>query len=47
MRQLTRERDQLVSERSAIKNQLHAEEKEALPNNSKVVRSVLRQAWIR
>lgn len=33
MRQLTRERDQLVSERSAIKNQLHAEEKEALPNN--------------
>ncbi|TSJ42255.1 IS110 family transposase [Fluviicola chungangensis] len=31
LRQLTRERDQLVSERSAIKNQLHAEEKEAYP----------------
>lgn len=31
LRQLTRERDQLVSERAAIKNQLHAEEKEAYP----------------
>lgn len=31
LRQLTRERDQLVDERSVIKNQLHAEQKEALP----------------
>ncbi len=32
LRQLTRERDQLVLERAAIKNQLHAEEREADPN---------------
>ncbi|TSJ42036.1 IS110 family transposase [Fluviicola chungangensis] len=31
LRQLTRERDQLVSERAALKNQLHAEEREAYP----------------
>lgn len=31
LRQLTRERDQLVSERAALKNQLHTEEREAYP----------------
>jgi transposase len=30
--QLTRERDQVVSERSAVKNQLHAESQEAEPH---------------
>ncbi|MBK6730405.1 MAG: IS110 family transposase [Bacteroidetes bacterium] len=30
--QLTRERDQIVAERSMVKNQLHAEQVEALPN---------------
>lgn len=32
MQQLTRERNQIVDERSAIRNQEHAEEKEAYPN---------------
>lgn len=32
LQQLTRERDQIVSERAAIKNQVHAEESEAEPN---------------
>jgi len=38
MQQLTRERDQLVTERSAIKNQIHAEESEAEPNSSSIKR---------
>lgn len=38
LRQLTRERDQLVLERSMIKNQLHAEEKEAFPHQRTVKR---------
>lgn len=32
LQQLTRERDQIVSERSIVKNQLHAEKTEAVPN---------------
>lgn len=38
LQQLTRERDQLVAERSAAKNQLHAEEAEAYPNKNTVKR---------
>lgn len=32
LQQLTRERDQIVNERVAVKNQLHAEQTEAMPN---------------
>ena len=38
IKQLTRERDQIVEERSMVKNHLHAEESEAYPNNSSVAR---------
>jgi transposase len=38
LRQLTRERDQLVGERTMVKNQLHAEQTEAFPNKSSVKR---------
>jgi transposase len=38
LRQLTRERDQLVQERTIIKNQLHAEQAEAEPSNSSILR---------
>lgn len=38
MRQLTRERDQLVKERTMVKNQLHAEQSEALPNPTTISR---------
>ena len=38
LRQLTRERDQLIQTRTAAKNQLHAELAEAEPNKSSVVR---------
>jgi len=38
LRQLTRERDQLVQERTIVKNQLHAEQTEAFPNKSSVKR---------
>jgi transposase len=38
LRQLTRERDQLVQTRTAVKNQLHAEQAEAEPNKSSVTR---------
>jgi transposase len=38
LRQLTRERDQIVQERTIVKNQLHAEEVEAYPNNSSLTR---------
>ncbi|MCU7549190.1 IS110 family transposase [Chitinophagaceae bacterium LB-8] len=38
LRQLTRERDQLVQERTMVKNQLHAEGAEAEPNASSVAR---------
>jgi transposase len=38
LRQLTRERDQLVQSRTAAKNQLHAEQAEAEPNKSSLRR---------
>ena len=38
MQQLTRERDQIVQERSIIKNQIHAENAEALPNERSMER---------
>jgi len=38
LQQLTRERDQLVAERSVAKNQLHAEQAEAYPNKNTVKR---------
>lgn len=38
LRQLTRERDQLVQERTMVKNQLHAEQAEAEPNPSSIGR---------
>ena len=38
LRQLTRERDQIVEERTMVKNQLHAEQAEAYPNPSSVQR---------
>lgn len=38
LRQLTRERDQIVKERTIIKNQLHAENAEAQPNRSSLKR---------
>ena len=39
LRQLTRERDQLVQIRTIVKNQLHAEQSEAEPNKSSIDRS--------
>ena len=38
LRQLTRERDQIVQERTMVKNQLHAEQAEAEPNPSSIQR---------
>jgi transposase len=38
LKQLTRERDQIVAERTISKNQLHAEETEAYPNKKSVAR---------
>lgn len=38
LKQLTRERDQLVQERTIVKNQLHAEQAEAEPNKSSIGR---------
>jgi transposase len=38
IKQLTRERDQLVSEKTLVKNQLHAEKSEAEPNKTSIVR---------
>ncbi len=38
LRQLTRERDQIVQERTIVKNQLHAEGVEAYPNKSSLTR---------
>jgi transposase len=38
LKQLTRERDQVVAERTTVKNQLHAEETEAFPNKKSVAR---------
>jgi len=39
IRQLTRERDQVIHMRTMAKNQLHAEQAEAEPNKSSVVRA--------
>jgi transposase len=38
LKQLTRERDQLIVDRTVLKNQLHAEKAEAFPNDSSVKR---------
>jgi transposase len=38
LRQLTRERDQIVQERTIVKNQLHAEQAEAQPNKKSITR---------
>ncbi|HEV8273600.1 MAG TPA: IS110 family transposase [Chitinophagaceae bacterium] len=38
LRQLTRERDQIVEERTMVKNQLHAEQAEAEPNKKSIER---------
>jgi len=38
LKQLTRERDQLVAERTLLKNQLHAERSEAFPNQRSIER---------
>jgi transposase len=38
LKQLTRERDQIVAERTLVKNQLHAEKAEAYPNKSSLTR---------
>jgi transposase len=40
--QLTRERDQIVQERSILKNQIHAEKTEAMPNSKSLERMELR-----
>lgn len=46
LKQLTRERDQLVFERSAIKNQIHAEDSEAEPNENSLKRLKARILFI-
>lgn len=38
LQQLTRERDQIVFERAMVKNHLHAEQSEAEPNESSILR---------
>ncbi|MDN3583798.1 IS110 family transposase, partial [Mucilaginibacter flavus] len=38
LKQLTRERDQIIAERTVSKNQLHAEQAEAFPNEKSIVR---------
>ena len=38
LRQLTRERDQIVEERTMVKNQLHAEQTEAEPSKKSIER---------
>jgi transposase len=42
LRQLTRERDQVISERTIIKNQMHAEKSEAFPNKQTLTRLTTR-----
>lgn len=46
LRQLTRERDQVITERTVIKNQLHAEQAEAFPGSSSIVRMKKRLALL-
>jgi transposase len=38
LKQLTRERDQMIADRTVLKNQLHAEKAEAFPNESSIKR---------
>lgn len=42
LRQKTRERDQLVGERTLVKNQLHAEQSEAYPSKESIARMKIR-----
>lgn len=42
VRQLTRERGQLIDERTALKNQLHAEQSEAFPSKKSIERMQIR-----
>lgn len=42
LKQITRERDQLVDERTLVKNQLHAEETEAYPGKESIARMKIR-----
>jgi transposase len=46
LRQITRERDQLVGERTVIKNQMHAEEVEAYPCDQTIDRMNIRIAML-
>jgi transposase len=46
LRQLTRERDQLIGERTMVKNQLHAEQTEAHPNKTTLKRIKARIAML-
>lgn len=46
LKQLTRERDQLIADRTALKNQLHAENAEAFPNESSIKRITKRMQLI-
>jgi transposase len=46
LRQLTRERDQLVQERTMVKNQLHAEQAEAEPGSTSIMRMKKRIALL-
>ncbi len=46
MKQLTRERDQIVAERVTIKNQIHAEKTEAYPNSNSLKRLKVRVALL-
>jgi transposase len=46
LRQLVRERDQLVQERTIVKNQLHAEKSEAEPSSSSMMRMKKRIALL-
>jgi transposase len=39
IKQLTRERDQIIQERTMVKNQLHAEQVEAEPNKASIIRT--------
>jgi transposase len=42
LKQLTRERDQIIADRTVVKNQLHAEQAEAFPNESSINRVIQR-----
>lgn len=46
LKQLTRERDQLIAERTLLKNQLHAERAEAEPSEDSIIRMKARIALI-